>query len=125
MPKNEVHCAISKKRTRKTYQELHRWIDDNKENRGVDHRNKKHVYSEELRDFIFNRYGGSEAVGEWLFHIALDYLDTSTTNEWDYKEEDINFYKFGFEPDGFIHYEEGKLTDYEIEKEFPEDFEDN
>ena len=118
MPKNEVHCALSMKRTGKSYKQLHKWIDDNKENRGVDHRNKKHSYSKDLRDFIFKKYGGSEAVGEWLFHIALDYLDTCTINEWNHKKEDINFYRFGFKCNGFIFYDEDNLGDEELKEKF-------
>jgi len=123
MPKNSVHCAISKKRTDNTYQELHRWIDDNKEDRGVNHRSKNHYYSEELRQFIYDKFGGNEAVSEWLFHIALDNLDTSVNNDWNHADVDRNFFKLGFEPDGFIHYEDAELEDDEMEEEFSEDFE--
>ncbi len=72
MPSNNVHCAISKKRTGKTYKELHQWIDNNIDDRSVNHRSKNHYYSEELREFVYVNFGGNEAVSEWLFHIALD-----------------------------------------------------
>lgn len=123
MPSNQVHCAISKKRTGKTYKELHQWIDNNTDDKSVSHRSKNHFYSNELREEVFRRFGGAEAVSEWLFHIALDNLDTSVTNDWNYLKVNNNFHKFGFEPDGFIHYEEDELDDEEMEDEFADDFE--
>ena len=123
MPKNDVHCAISKKRTGKTYQKLHSWIDENKDDKSVNHRSKNHYYSAEIKDIISQNFGGAEAVSEWLFHIALDNLDTSVSNDWNYLKINNNFHKFAFEPDGFIHYEEENLEDNEIESEFPDDFE--
>lgn len=125
MPHNKVHCAISKKRTGNTYKDLHQWIDDNKDDKSVNHRSKNHYYSEELRNFIYSKFGGNEAVSEWLFHIALDNLDTSVINDWNYLKIKNNFHKFGFEPDGFIHYEEEELDDSEMEDEFSEDFEED
>jgi len=125
MPSNRVHCAISKKRTGKNYKELHQWIDDNKEDRSVNHRSKNHYYSEELRKFVYTNFGGNEAVSEWLFHIALDNLDTSIINDWNHLKIKNNFHKFGFEPDGFIHYEEDELDDDKMEDEFSEDYEDD
>lgn len=123
MPSNAVHCAISVKRTGKSYKELHRWIDFNSDERGVNHRNKNHFYSDELKQLISNQFGGAEAVSEWLFHIALDNLDTSVTNDWNYANVDRNFYQLGFEPDGFIHYDEDELEEEDMEEAFPEDFE--
>ncbi len=38
-------------------------------------------------------------------------------------EHKHKFHKFGFNPDGFIHYEEDELDDFEIEDEFSGDFE--
>jgi len=125
MPSNQVHCAISKKRTGKTYKELHQWIDNNADDKSVSHRSKNHFYSNELREEVFKKFGGAEAVSEWLFHIALDNLDTSVTNDWNYLKVNNNLHKFGFEPDGFIHYEEDELDDSEMEDEFAEDFEED
>jgi hypothetical protein len=124
MPSNRVHRAISKKRTKKTYKELHQWIDDNKDDKSVNHRSKNHYYSEELKNFVFINFGGNEAVSEWLFHIALDNLDTSVINDWNYLNIKNNFHKFGFEPDGFIHHDDYELNDSEMEEEFSEDFEE-
>ena len=123
MPNNKVHCAISKKRTGETYKAMHQWIDDSKDERGVNHRTKNHAYSDELKNYVSNNFGGPKAVSEWLFHIALDNLDTSVTNDWNHLKVDNNFHKFGFEPDGYIHYEEEELNDEEMEEEFQDDFE--
>ena len=122
MPSGKIHRAISKKRTGNSYAELHSWIDDNEEDIGVNHRNKKHYYTEDLREEVSRRFGGAGAVSEWLFHIALDNLDTSVTNDWMHDISDSNFHKFGFEEDGFIHYEEYGLDDDEFEEEFPSDY---
>lgn len=124
MPNQRTHRAISKIRTNKTYEELHKWIDDNNEERGVNHRNKNHAYTDELKNFVSNKFGGSEAVSEWLFHIALDNLDTSVINDWNYVKNDRSFFKLGFMPDGFICYHEEELDKEELEDEFEEDYEE-
>ena len=77
MPSGKHHQAISKERTGKTFAKLHNWIDDNKDDKSVNHRSKNHYYTKELRQYVYNTFGGNEAVSEWLFHIALDNLDTS------------------------------------------------
>lgn len=119
MPKHSVHCAISRERTGKSYCELHRWIDNNKDERSVDHRNKNHYYTRELRDFVFKNFGGAQAISEWLFHIALDNLDTYMITLWNYEKERINFVKFGFREDGsYIYCDEDELSEEEMEEEF-------
>lgn len=118
MPSVRIHCAISKKRTGKSYIKLHKWIDNNKKERGVNHRKKNHHYTTKLKDYISHRFGGAEAVSEWLFHVALDNLDTYITNEWHYNKNEFNFIKFGFIENGFIHCEEEDLDDNEMEEEF-------
>ena len=125
MPSNKVHCAISNKRTGEDYKELHQWIDENSDDQSVNHRSKNHYYCEELRKLVYDKFGGDEAVSEWLFHIALDNLDTSVTNDWKNGVSNNNFHSFGFEPDGFIHYEEEELSDSEMEFNFSEDFEED
>lgn len=112
MPRGETHRAISRKRTGKDFAELHRWMDkDEKGLLGVNHRSKNHYYTDELRDYVFKTFGGAEAVSEWLFHIALDNLDTSVNNDWNYNGCDVNFYKFGFAENGFIYHEEDILSE--------------
>ena len=126
MPKWKIHFALSSKRTdRNSYEKLHKCIDKDDENdKDVNHRNNgRHIYTEENRKFIHLNFGGDEAVSEWLFHIALDNLDTSVTNDWMRKVSDNNFHKFGFQDDGFIHYEEHELNEDDFENEFPDDFE--
>lgn len=115
MPVNRFHCALSKKRTGQDYKELHKWIDDGCGIRGKDHRNsKRHTYNEEtLRDI--KKLFGDEAVGEWLFHIAIDYLDTMMYNKWNYQGGDINYVEFGFKNNGFIAYNEEQLSQEEIQ----------
>lgn len=126
MPGGKVHRAISKKRAGKDFAALHSWMDKDEHGLlGVDHRSKNHYYTSELKDFVYSNFGGSEAVSEWLFHIALDNLDTSVNNDWNHNGCDINFYKFCFEPNGFIHFEEDLLEDYDVKEEFPEDFEED
>ena len=120
MPKNKIHCAISIKRTGKSYENLHKWIDDNKDDTTVNHRSEKHFYTDELRKHISENFGGPEAVSEWLFHIALDNLDTSVTNDWNWAENDGNFFKLGFEEDGFIHYEEDEIE--QLDEEFEDGY---
>lgn len=124
MPKGKIHQAISNQRTGKTYKELHSWIDENKEDIGVNHRNKNHYYTEELREFISKKFGGPEAVSEWLFHIALDNLDTSVSNDWIHNLTRNNFHSFGFCEDGFIYYLEDELDKEELEEEFYLDTDD-
>lgn len=115
MPKGSIHRAISKKRTGEEYAELHAWTD---QKRGVNHRKVNHYYTTKLREYVYDNFGGSEAVSEWLFHIALDNLDTYISNEWHQQEADWNFIKFGFTEDGFIHCEEEELSEEEMEEEF-------
>ncbi len=122
MPNWKTHQAISMIRTEDTYEDLHKWIDDNEEDKGVNHRKKNHYYTDELRDYVSKNFGGSEAVSEWLFHIALDNLDTSVINDWNYGEVDVNFYKIGFNDNGIIFYSEAELDEDELKKEFKEDY---
>jgi len=111
MPSLKIHCAISKKRTGKKYEELHKWIDDNKEHKSVNHRTKNHHYTTKIKNYVSKEFGkdnGPEAVSEWLFHIALDNLSTCFKNDSKYLKNERNFYKIGFEG-GYVHYAEGKI----------------
>jgi len=76
MPSIEVHKAISKHRTKEDFEELHEWMDEATEYLGFNHRLERHFYTEEYKDFIKKKWG-SKAVVEWLFHIALDNLETA------------------------------------------------
>jgi hypothetical protein len=75
MPSVNVHCAISKKRTGNEFAELHEWIDKSKKP-GPDHRVKRHYYNVRDRNQIKKQWG-EKAMIEWLFHIAIDNLDTA------------------------------------------------
>lgn len=118
MPNRQIHCAISKSRTGKAYSELHKWLDYDERNLGVNHRSKNHFYTTELKNYVYENFGGAEAVSEWLFHIALDNLDTYVTNEWNYNGNSFNLIKFGFKENGFIHCQEDDFDDDEIDEEF-------
>ena len=111
MPRLKVHYAISKKRTGKSYENLHGWIDENKDDCGVNHRSKNHAYNEEARKHVYQNFGGGEAVSEWLFHIVLDSLDTYYKNQRDFTRKDKNFMKFGFARNGFIFFEDKFMDD--------------
>ncbi len=77
MPSNKVHCEISEKRTKgNSYQELHKWMDEASGYIGQDHRLERHFYTEEYRKYIAEKWG-DKAVVEWLFHIAIDNLETA------------------------------------------------
>jgi len=63
---------------------LHEWIDEDAEHLGVDHRKKRHYFNRkdqrEIRDYWDKKRGrgwGEKAIVEWLFHIALDNLETA------------------------------------------------
>jgi hypothetical protein len=84
MPSVRIHCAISQKRTGFGFEDLHRWIDNGAKTMGIDHRRKRHHFNLEdqkhIRDFWDATKGpgwGEKAVVEWLFHIALDNLETA------------------------------------------------
>ena len=84
MPNVRTHCAISKKRTGYGFGELHEWIDKNAKTTGVDHRKERHHFNLEdqktIKDYWDKTKGkgwGEKAIVEWLFHIALDNLETA------------------------------------------------
>lgn len=122
MPTIRAHQAISEKRTGKTYEKLHRWMDNDKNTRGTDHQNEKHIYTDALKKEVYDKFGEEEAVSEWLFHIALDALDSSVIHDQETKKLSINFQKFGFTRDGFVHYYEEDLSDESFKDEFEDDF---
>jgi hypothetical protein len=84
MPSVKKHCAISAKRTGYAFGKLHEWIDEDAEEVGVDHRKKRHYFNLEdqktIKDYWDKKRGrgwGEKAIVEWLFHIALDNLETA------------------------------------------------
>jgi hypothetical protein len=76
MPNLQIHCDISKRRTGQTYEELHKWMDEATEYLGANHRLERHFFTSEYKEFISRKWG-AKAVVEWLFHIAIDNLETA------------------------------------------------
>jgi len=128
MPSNQVHCAISKKRTGFNFKELHQWIDEDYKDQKINHRLERHSYNtrEEkiIKEYWDKKKGkgwGDKAVVEWLFHIAIDNLETAFKRaKKGYRKGNIyNFFKFGMIPDSkFIHIDFGKLSEKDLKKEF-------
>ena len=99
MPNIKTHTAISKKRTGKGYDELHQWIDEGSKVLGKCHRIERHAQSSDYEKYIEKKYG-KKGVIEWLFHIALDNLETANkiaayVYKKPYKKMEIVFDKIG------------------------------
>lgn len=131
MPGLKTHCAISKKRTGYSFSDLHKWIDESSKQYGYNHRRVRHSFNkkeaEQIKKYWDNKKGkgwGQKAVIEWLFHIALDNLDTAfrwSKKEWSYGTNAYNFMEFGLNRNGFIHCNFKKYD----ERDFTDLFEDN
>jgi hypothetical protein len=127
MPSLRVHCAISKKRTGQTFEDLHRWIDAPTEELGFNHREKRHHYNEADKERI-KKYWDSKKVGlgekaviEWLFHIAIDNLYTAfkmSNQEFSYGPKTYNLMEFGLSKSGYIHCNFKRVEDYELSSIF-------
>lgn len=76
MPDIDVHCKISNIRTGDEFKKLHEWVDEPKKFLGHNHRIERHSFHEGYKDYIEKKWG-KKAVVEWLFHIALDNLETA------------------------------------------------
>jgi len=110
MPNKEVHKAISKHRTKEEFEELHKWMDEATEYLGVNHRLERHFYTEEYKNFIEKTWG-KKAVVEWLFHIALDNLETATK----FADKVYNSSYDGIE----IDFKDGKIISCKFYKDHP------
>jgi hypothetical protein len=121
-----IHCALSKKRTGFDFKELHQWIDKPQTELGVDHRIERHAYNREdeqkIIDFWTMKKGkiwADKAVVEWLFHIAIDNLETaikkSKTND---RRRFFNLFKIGICDTGYVYVDMHKLTDLDMDSEF-------
>jgi len=120
MPNHNVHCAISKKRTGKSYSELHEWIDDQSFTKlcGVNHRRYRHHYTIKDENYIRRRWGDG-AVIEWLFHIALDNLETAHKRAQKFGIEDKNYIKIAFDGESrYIYSEFRVITEGGMSQEF-------
>ncbi len=130
MPSYKTHCAISKKRTGNDFGELHRWIDRSTRRLGVAHRRRRHYYNEEDKNTIKEYWDskeeglGEKAVIEWLFHIALDNLDTAfrmSCKNFSYGEKAYNIMEFGLSKSGYIHCNFDRVAEDELDLIFEED----
>jgi hypothetical protein len=131
MPSLRVHKAISKKRTGLDFEELHKWIDKSSKDKGINHRTERHSYNtteeKQIKDYWNAKEEGlgEKAVVEWLFHIALDNLETAFKRaKQGYRTNNIyNFFKFGLLPDSkYIYFYFDKMSKEELENEFDEYF---
>ena len=112
MPSVRIHCAIIEMRTGFGFEELHRWIDEGTKTMGVDHRKKRHYFNRkdqrEIKDYWYAKKGkgwGEKAIVEWLFHIALDNLETAykfSLNESSYGANTYNYLRVILNPNGYI-----------------------
>jgi hypothetical protein len=127
MPSIKVHCAISKKRTHNDYLDLHQWIDAFSKTNGVNHRKERHAFTIKESNYVKKKWG-RKGVTEWLFHIALDNLDTC------YKEAKIaysgrniyNLFKFGFTPESkYIGFNFDTVDTTKFKSEFKDYLADN
>lgn len=77
IPRLKQHMANSQKRTGKTFEQLHKWVDEPQKYLWVDHRVERHstFYIPVVRDLF-----GDNAIKEFLLHIAEDYEETA--NKW-------------------------------------------
>lgn len=117
---------MSKRRTKRDFRSLHEWIDADSKELGVDHRIKRHAFNKKDEKTIWEfweakeRGLGNKAVIEWLFHIALDNLQTAYKKaKITYGDRAHNFFKFGLPPGtNFILLDFDRLGIPELEKEF-------
>jgi DNA-binding transcriptional regulator YhcF (GntR family) len=120
MPSKKIHCAISRERTNNSFEGLHTWIDAPAKELGVNHRIIRHAYNLEDKKFI-ESIGGKKAVVEWLFHIAIDNLETAFKEANNaYKGNNVyNFFKFGLSKDSkYIHFDFDKLDEERLKEAF-------
>jgi len=121
VPSMRKHCAISRKRTGYGFGKLHERIDKDAKNTGVDHRKERHYFNLEdqkaIKDYWDERKGkgwGEKAIVEWLFHIALDNLETAyklSLKEGSYGRNPYNCIEVVFKPNGYIDCNFKRLAD--------------
>lgn len=120
MPSVRTHCAISRKRTDFAFRGLHEWIDEDAKNVGVSHRKKRHYFNlkdqKTIKDYWNKTKGkgwGEKAIVEWLFHIAIDNLETAyklSLKEGSYGRNTYNCMQVVFNPNGYIDCEFKRLV---------------
>ncbi len=122
MPSLKVHCAISRERTKgkDNFKKLHQWIDEPAKEKGINHRTERHSFNLNEKYFIQSRWG-KKAVVEWLFHIAIDNLETAfkEANRAYRGNNAYNFFKFGLIPESrFIFFDFDRLGESNLKEEF-------
>lgn len=128
MPRLRVHCRISKDRTGFNFKQLHQWIDEPYKKLGSDHRILRHAYTHDDERTI-ERYWekergkgwGKKAVVEWLFHIAMDNLETAfkEANQVYKNGRAYNFCKVAFLPNSkYILFHCDRLDDAQLKDVF-------
>jgi len=116
MPSLRIHCKISEERTGKKFEHLHRWIDEPQKEKGINHRTERHSFNIKEANYIRYKWG-ERAVVEWLFHIAIDNLETAfkEANKIYRKNNVYNFFKFGLIPDSkFIFFDFERFNQYDV-----------
>jgi len=112
MPNGNIHREISRCRTGNDFAELHKWIDYPTKTLGVNHRKINHAFTIEKANMIkeyWNKKGkgmGDKAVVEWLFHIAIDNLDTAYKTSFKaYGHKTFNHFEIDFDNNGNLSME--------------------
>jgi len=126
MPSVRKHCEMSKQRTGHSFFKLHKWIDRYQDSLGVDHRQKRHAFTrfDESRiidfwDFEMDFELGDKAVVEWLFHNAIDNLETAfKKSKRCYGNKRYNYIKIGFSESGEIYLDCQRLREKTLETIF-------
>lgn len=104
MPRLDKHRAISRERTGHPYAELHKWMDEHYTELGEEHRIHRHVLRSDDLEYVRKRFGGDKAVVEWLFHSAIDSLETAyKISKRVYGDLTYNFIMIGFGKGGYLH----------------------
>lgn len=97
MPNVNTHCKISKTRTKgNEFRELHEWMDEPQKFLGHNHRIERHSFHEGYKKYIEEEWG-TKAVVEWLFHIALDNLETANKFAFDTYQRSFGEISVSFE----------------------------
>lgn len=95
----KTHCKISLERTKgkNDFKELHEWMDEPRKMFGNNHRIERHTLNDVYLNYVTEQWG-EKGVVEWLFHIAIDNLETATKRAHscyknEYSEYDVKLVK--------------------------------
>ncbi|MBW2995316.1 hypothetical protein KY312_03110, partial [Candidatus Woesearchaeota archaeon] len=104
--------------------ELHKWIDEPSKYKGINHRSERHYFNLKDKNYIKKKWG-DKAVVEWLFHIAVDNLETAfkSANKAYRGKNAYNFFKFGLIPNSkFIYLDFERLDEDKLKDKFKESY---